>query len=109
MQGVADGTIALVRNTLRSIAPMAIGAGTRIKINANIGTSSAKSDISEELEKMRVAVKHGADAIMDLSTAGDLAAIRKALHRRMPGRRSARCRSTKWRMSRAKKANRSST
>ena len=77
--GVADGSIALVRNTLRPIAPMAIGAGTRIKVNANIGTSSARSDIAEELEKMRVAIKHGADAIMDLSTAGDLAAIRKAL------------------------------
>jgi phosphomethylpyrimidine synthase len=76
---VALGSIALVRNTLRPIAPMAIGAGTRIKVNANIGTSSARSDIAEEFEKMRVAIKHGADAIMDLSTAGDLAAIRKAL------------------------------
>ena len=76
---VADGTIALVRNTLRSIDPMAIGAGTRIKINANIGTSSAKSDIREELEKMRASIRHGADAVMDLSTAGDLTAIRKAL------------------------------
>jgi phosphomethylpyrimidine synthase len=76
---VADGAIALVRNTLRAIEPLALGAGTRIKINANIGTSSAKSDINEELEKMRAAVRHGADAIMDLSTAGDLAAIRTAL------------------------------
>jgi phosphomethylpyrimidine synthase len=77
--GVADGTIALVRNKLRAIDPMAIGAGTRIKVNANIGTSSAKSDICEELEKMHAALKHGADAIMDLSTAGDLTAIRAAL------------------------------
>ncbi|MBN1129791.1 MAG: phosphomethylpyrimidine synthase ThiC [Chitinispirillaceae bacterium] len=77
--GVADGSIALVKNTLRSIPAMAIGAGTRIKVNANIGTSSAKSDITEEIEKMQVAIRHGADAIMDLSTAGDLAAIRKAI------------------------------
>jgi phosphomethylpyrimidine synthase len=76
---VADGTIALVRNKLRTIEPMALGAGTRIKVNANIGTSSSKSDINEELEKMRVAIRHGADAIMDLSTAGNLGAIRKAL------------------------------
>ena len=62
-----------------AIEPLAIGAGTRIKINANIGTSSAKADIGEELEKMRVAMKYGADAIMDLSTAGDLAAIRKTI------------------------------
>ena len=76
---VADGTVALVRNKLRTIEPMALGAGTRIKVNANIGTSSSKSDIREELEKMRVAIRHGADAIMDLSTAGNLGAIRKAL------------------------------
>ena len=77
--GVAAGAIALVRNKLRSITPLAIGRGTRIKVNANIGTSSSKSEIAEELEKMRVAVRHGADAIMDLSTAGDLAAIRAAI------------------------------
>lgn len=77
--GIADGTIALVRNKLRSIDPMALGAGTRIKVNANIGTSSAKADIHEELEKMHTALRHGADAVMDLSTAGDLAAIRSTL------------------------------
>jgi len=77
--GVADGSIVIIRNTLKPIDPVAIGAGTRIKVNANIGTSSSKSDIKEELEKVRVAINHGADAIMDLSTAGDLAAIRTAL------------------------------
>jgi phosphomethylpyrimidine synthase len=76
---IADGSIALVRNRLRSIEPLAIGAQTRIKINANIGTSSAKADPLEEIEKMRVAIHHGADAVMDLSTAGDLGAIRTAL------------------------------
>ncbi|MCL2181841.1 MAG: phosphomethylpyrimidine synthase ThiC [Chitinispirillia bacterium] len=78
-QGVAEGTIVINKNKLRNIAPLAVGAKTRIKVNANIGTSSSLSDINEELEKMRVAVKHGADAIMDLSTAGDLPGIRKAL------------------------------
>jgi phosphomethylpyrimidine synthase len=77
--GVADGSIVIVRNTRRSIAPLAVGAATRIKINANIGTSSARTDIEEELTKMRIAVKYGADAVMDLSTAGDVAAIRKAI------------------------------
>jgi phosphomethylpyrimidine synthase len=77
--GVADGSIVIARNTGRGIAPLAIGARTRIKINANIGTSSARSEIREELDKMRIAVKYGADAIMDLSTSGDLAAIRTAL------------------------------
>ena len=76
---VADGSVVITRNTNRSITPLAIGTETRIKINANIGTSSARSDLREELDKMRIAVKYGADAIMDLSTAGDLAAIRSAL------------------------------
>lgn len=76
---VADGSIVVVRNRLRDIHPLVVGASTRIKINANIGTSSSFSDVNEELEKMRVAVYHGADAIMDLSTAGDLAEIRKRL------------------------------
>ncbi|MFP4013914.1 MAG: phosphomethylpyrimidine synthase ThiC [Chitinispirillaceae bacterium] len=83
-QGMADGTIVLVKNRLRSIDPLPIGTNTSIKINANIGTSSSKSDINEELTKMKVAVKHGADAIMDLSTAGDLPGIRKALLRDCP-------------------------
>lgn len=78
-RAVAEGTIVLVRNRKRSIVPLALGASTRIKVNANIGTSSSLSDIAEELEKMRCALKHGADAIMDLSTAGDLAAIRRRL------------------------------
>jgi phosphomethylpyrimidine synthase len=77
--GIADGSIVMTRNTLRTIAPLSLGSKTRIKINANIGTSSARSDIREELDKMHIAVKYGADAIMDLSTAGDLPAIRKAI------------------------------
>jgi phosphomethylpyrimidine synthase len=78
-KGVADGSIVIARNVKRKIAPLAIGAGTRIKVNANIGTSSARASLKEELQKMRVAVRHGADAIMDLSTAGDLTKIRAAL------------------------------
>ncbi|HAJ80396.1 MAG TPA: phosphomethylpyrimidine synthase [Fibrobacteres bacterium] len=78
-KGVADGSIVIVRNILRDIEPLALGAKTRIKVNANIGTSSSLANIDEEMLKMKVAVKHGADAMMDLSTAGDLGAIRKAL------------------------------
>ncbi|MBN1578942.1 MAG: phosphomethylpyrimidine synthase ThiC [Chitinispirillaceae bacterium] len=76
---VAEGKIVLVRNNNRTIPPLAIGASTRVKINANIGTSSLLSDIDQELEKLRTALHFGADAIMDLSTAGDLAAIRRRL------------------------------
>jgi len=83
-RALADGSVVIARNTGRRISPLAIGAGTRIKINANIGTSSAKADIKEELQKMRVAVKYGADAIMDLSTSGDLTEIRAAILRECP-------------------------
>lgn len=82
--GVADGTIAVVRNTARDIQPLVIGKGTRIKINANIGTSASKSDFTEELTKMKVSVDAGADAIMDLSVAGDLPGLRRALIRECP-------------------------
>lgn len=83
-QAIAEGSIVIVRNNCRDIEPLALGAGTRVKINANIGTSSSLADLEEELRKMRVAVKHGADAIMDLSTSGDLAAIREALLKQCP-------------------------
>ncbi|MDR2578859.1 MAG: phosphomethylpyrimidine synthase ThiC [Chitinispirillales bacterium] len=83
-QGMADGTIVVVRNKLRNIEPLTLGRNTRIKINANIGTSSSLSDIDEELTKMEVSVRYGADAIMDLSTAGDLAGIRRALIEKCP-------------------------
>lgn len=83
-EGVANGSIVLVRNKLRSIEPLVLGAPSRIKINANLGTSSSQSDINEEIEKMQVAVKHGADAIMDLSTSGDLEKIRNQLLKECP-------------------------
>jgi len=84
LEGVANGTICIVKNKLRNIEPLVIGAPSRVKINANIGTSSSLADINEELEKMRVAVKHGADAIMDLSTSGDLEKIRNELLKECP-------------------------
>jgi phosphomethylpyrimidine synthase len=83
--GIAGGTIVITRNTLRrNIAPLAIGGGLRTKINANIGTSEDKADIKEELEKLRVAVEAGADSVMDLSTAGDIGGIRRAILENSP-------------------------
>jgi phosphomethylpyrimidine synthase len=79
-KGVADGNIVVVRNnTHTAISPMAIGQGLRTKVNANIGTSGDHTDLDMELEKVRVSVAAGADTIMDLSTGGDLGAIRKAI------------------------------
>ena len=69
-----------VRNVNHTtIKPLAIGRGLRTKVNANIGTSKDNNDLTLELEKLKIATAVGADAVMDLSTGGDLAAIRKAV------------------------------
>jgi len=76
---VADGRIVICRNRLHDIAPLAIGEGCRVKVNANIGTSEDVNSLEEELEKARIAVRYGADAVMDLSTGGDLELTRKKI------------------------------
>src|SRR5512137_979362 len=79
-KGVEDGTIVVVRNNRHtSIAAMAIGKGLRTKVNANVGTSKDRADVAHELEKVRVSIEAGTDTIMDLSTGGDLGAIRRAI------------------------------
>lgn len=80
LQGIVDGTIVICRNVNHtSIRPLAVGRGLRTKVNANIGTSKDNNDLNLELEKLRVAIAAGADAVMDLSTGGDLAIIRRAV------------------------------
>jgi len=61
------------------LSPRGIGQGLSTKVNANIGTSSDYSDVSIELEKLRVAIDSGADTVMDLSTGGDIPAIRRVI------------------------------
>ena len=78
--GIAAGTIVVCRNiTRKNGRPLAVGAGLRTKVNANIGTSADDQDIYKELEKARTAVKYGADALMDLSTGGPVDEIRRAI------------------------------
>jgi phosphomethylpyrimidine synthase len=77
---IEEGTVVLIQSKLRPrIMPMAVGAGLKTKVNANIGSSQDSSDLDSELEKLRVAIEAGADAVMDLSTGGDVDAIRKAI------------------------------
>jgi len=79
-QGVARGTIVIPANIDHSnLIPRGIGQGLSTKVNANIGTSSVFGNIDTELEKLRVAVDSGADTVMDLSTGGDISAIRRAI------------------------------
>jgi len=79
-KGVEDGNIVVVRNRKHtSVLPLAIGRGLKTKVNANIGTSKDRSDLDLELKKVKVCVAAKADTIMDLSTGGDIRAIRKAI------------------------------
>lgn len=79
-RGIEEGTIVLVRNRKhRSITPLTIGKGLRTKVNANIGTSKDHADLSLELEKVHISVAAGTDTLMDLSTGGDIRAIRQAI------------------------------
>ncbi|MBX5495418.1 MAG: phosphomethylpyrimidine synthase ThiC [Bryobacteraceae bacterium] len=77
---VARGRMIIPANiNHRNLEPMAIGIASKCKINANIGNSATTSNIDEELEKLRYAVKYGADTVMDLSTGGNIPEIRKAI------------------------------
>src|SRR5688572_21388808 len=68
-----------VNHLKHRLDPTGIGIGVSCKINANIGNSATSSDIEQELEKLHMAVHYGADTVMDLSTGGDLDAIREAI------------------------------
>src|SRR5512147_1263701 len=82
-EGLADGAVVIPANVNhRHLKPCGIGRGLRTKVNANIGTSSDCVDLESELLKLGVAQEFGADAVMDLSTGGDLVAVRKAILQR---------------------------
>ena len=68
-RGIAAGVIVLPANiNHKNLQPLAIGRGTRVKVNANIGTSPDYPQAGELLQKLEQAIAAGADAVMDLST-----------------------------------------
>ena len=68
---VACGQVAIPANIgHKSLSPEGIGAGLRTKINVNLGISGDAKDYDVEFEKVRTALKFGAEAIMDLSNYG---------------------------------------
>ena len=81
LHGIARGSIIIPKNTVRKqqIKTVGIGHGLKTKVNVNIGTSTLYQNLEEEISKARVAVKYGADTIMDLSDGGDLNLIREKL------------------------------
>ncbi|MCK4671132.1 MAG: phosphomethylpyrimidine synthase ThiC [Candidatus Aegiribacteria sp.] len=85
VEGLADGTIVVPANRTHDILkPCAIGRGMTVKINANIGSSADKESTEVELEKLRVAVAHGADTVMDLSTGSEWKTILTRIMERSP-------------------------
>ncbi|WP_104747581.1 phosphomethylpyrimidine synthase ThiC [Helicobacter cetorum] len=77
---IAKGRLIVPANINHTnLNPMGIGIALRTKINANIGSSAIIHSIDEEVEKLNISIKYGADTVMDLSTGGDLDEIRKAI------------------------------
>src|SRR5215210_3973234 len=79
---VARGRMVIPANIVhlsKKLEPMAIGVASLCKINANIGNSAVTGKIEDELEKLHTAVHLGADTVMDLSTGGNIDAIRQAI------------------------------
>ena len=77
---VAEGTIVIPCNPIRPDQKVCgIGKGLRTKVNASIGTSSDISDVQLEMRKAKIAEEEKADTLMELSTGGDLDAIRRAI------------------------------
>jgi phosphomethylpyrimidine synthase len=81
---IAFGRIVIPKNINHDFPARGIGRGLSTKINANIGTSEKHCNFNEELEKLKVAVKYGADAIMDLSTGGDVSVILQRILKESP-------------------------
>lgn len=82
---IEAGTMVLLGNPNHAnVKPILVGQPSRVKVNANIGTSPFQNHPGCEMRKLEVAQEAGADTVMDLSIAGDLVAIRKDMLSRTP-------------------------
>jgi phosphomethylpyrimidine synthase len=81
---VAAGVVVIPKNRNRTCQACGIGKGLKTKVNANIGTSPSHCDLKEELTKLDTAVAAGADAMMDLSTGGNLDNILQTILKHSP-------------------------
>src|SRR5215213_7928472 len=83
VRGLANGSIIIPKNIARPQQQkrkiVGIGKSLKTKVNVNIGTSTLHQNLEEEISKAKVAVKYGADTIMDLSDGGNLDHIRQTL------------------------------
>ena len=78
-RSIAAGRVVIPRNVVGRARPLGVGEGLRIKVNANIGSSMTRASLEEEVHKAEAAVRYGAHTVMDLSTGGDIDAIRRAI------------------------------
>lgn len=79
LEDVASGKTVILKNTFHDIQPLAVGKGLRTKVNSNIGTSPEHLDIEEEIRKLKVSEKYGADTVMDLSLGSLINKIRQKI------------------------------
>jgi phosphomethylpyrimidine synthase len=73
---IAEGSAVIMQRGTRATG---IGRGLRTKINVNLGTSTGKANVTDEIRKARIAEEFGADTISDLSMGGDINAIRREI------------------------------
>ena len=76
---ISEGLTVIPVNRIHAIKPIALGKGLATKVNANIGTSKDRVSLDDEIEKLEILVKYGADAVMDLSTGGPIKDLRRLL------------------------------
>ena len=80
LAAVAAGVVVIPANrNHKNLRPVGIGKGLKTKVNANIGTSGDFFGLEDEQRKLQTVINCGCDAVMDLSTGGDVTAIRRAL------------------------------
>ncbi len=80
---VASGKVVAPRNSRHPQArPVGIGQRLRTKVNVNVGTSADFPELEAELAKVDVSLAYETDTLMDLSTGGDIVAIRREILKR---------------------------
>ena len=85
VEAIEAGTMVLLGNPAHpNLKPILVGQPSRIKVNANIGTSPLCNCPATEERKIKAALDAGADTVMDLSIAGDLDALRLGMLKACP-------------------------
>ncbi|MFC1709420.1 phosphomethylpyrimidine synthase ThiC [Candidatus Omnitrophota bacterium] len=80
LKNIACGKTVILKNRIHKLSkPCAVGKGLRTKVNVNIGGSTDVSNLSDELEKLKVSIQYGADTVMDLSVGRNIKKIRQEI------------------------------